>query len=144
MQTLPQLFLEDELTVVRKIFQGLHRSRDRNAIYAYLRVVYRLQKKWRRSVRRRRVLKMYKRKKGARAVDSLRFIVDATCTADRRSKWKYIRALECADYAGVDPKRLRRFLRHNDGINGTIELYAQLTHPDSDNDLPDWPHDIGA
>jgi hypothetical protein len=141
MQTLRDLFLKDDLKIVEREFKRLGSCRQRAAIYSYLKVVYRLAKKWQDSGHCRKTMakamKLYGMNKDPQGVEPAQLIIDLTCDAvDRRLKWKYSRALLYADTLNVKPRRLKKFMKDAGGINACIDLYDELMDPDAE--PPDW------
>lgn len=116
--------VEHELAQARIAWKRYQSTRRRDAIYDYLRAVFKIVRRWRREGRTKasshQALRAASRANKIRKVEP--FAVVIFCTSDRnnvdartRSKWS--RALRYAERFKPDSQRLAQFIKSKGGIN---------------------------
>ena len=117
--------IEDLRELERKCFA----SRSRFAFYEYLAAVFELYVRLRRRNQAKpsaqRIAKLLGLRTGKR-VHPIRVIIDATSTADIKTRSRWTRALKYAWHERKASKDLRTFLRENGGPAGCADQFAAI------------------
>jgi DNA-binding PucR family transcriptional regulator len=124
--------VDDELAQARTAWNEYQSTRRRNAIYDYLRAVFKIVCRWRKQHRAKasshQALKAAGRVRRIRNVEPLGVVI--LCTSDprkvdakTRSKWS--RALRYAEQFKPDAESLAEFVKSHGGINECADRWAE-------------------
>jgi hypothetical protein len=119
--------IDDLRSLERKCFA----SRSRFAFYDYLAAVFELYVQLRRTKQTKRTARLIGKLFGfhnQRRKHPIRVIIDATSSADNKTKSRWTRALRYAWYKRKTWRDLKTFLRENGGPAGCAEQFAAV-HP---------------
>ena len=127
----PRVRLRRRLELISAAFKSYQSTRHRDAVYEYLRPVYRtvLHYRLRRKARFLRqfacsVLNISKDK----MPDVFTVCIRATCgdAIDAKCVSKWSRALRYSAFCKVEPKNLKTFIRQHGSINGCADRYTRI------------------
>jgi len=120
--------LLEELESVTEVWEAVQGTRDRNAIYQYLKAVYRLVRSW-----EKQGFSMAAAQRALQLVGSDRdlknepfsIVILATSEVDFRMRSKWSRALRYAREAKLRKQSLGAFIRRAGGINACASQFAR-------------------
>ena len=118
------LSVEDELVQARIAWKKYQSTRRRDAIYDYLRAVFRIVRRWRKENRVKasshQALRATGRASRIRNLEPFAVVIFCTsdpCKVDAKTRSKWSRALRNADQFKPDTQRLAQFIKSQGGIN---------------------------
>jgi hypothetical protein len=123
--------LNQEIERLREAWEKVQSSRDRDAIYEYLRAAYELVLCWKVECheiqRARRALKI-NGLAPPEEPEPFAAVIAASVSPkklDRRQLSKYSRVLRCAGSFDCRPKRLKRFIKDRGGLNSCATRFGR-------------------
>ena len=129
------LQLRQTIDALRKLERKCFASRSRFAFYDYLAAVFELYVRLRRTGQAKRAARLIAKFFGLRnqkRTHPIRVIIDATSTADLKTKSRWTRALRYAWRERKTWTDFTSFLRENGGPAGCAEQFAALRTPKQD------------
>lgn len=124
----PRDLLRSELVPVRRAFSAYRGTRDRDAVYLYLEVVFALVEKWNRlgcaDQRARRALRQNRIPPPA-TPEPFAAVIGCTAQTDSRTASKWARALRYAAVLKKKPEPLADFIHRHGGINACATLWSR-------------------
>jgi hypothetical protein len=121
--------LKQTISSLRGIEKRCFGSRQRFAFYEYLEAVFKLYERLRRKNKAKSSARRIAELCGIRTrnrTHSIRLIIDATSSADKKSKSRWTRALRYAWYGRQWWKTLNELFRSNGGLAGCAKEFAAL------------------
>jgi len=123
--------LRNDIAMLKELGQRCFKQRQRLAFYRYLAGAYKLYERLRRNGEAnkgaQRIRSLCKLPSN-RSTHPIRTILDATCSADGKTKSRWTRALQYAWHERQRSKNFEKFLRQNGGPSGCADKFTAL-HP---------------
>ena len=121
--------LQAAIAMLTKLDRRWRNSGKKRALYRYLTAVFNLYAEWKRTGDTRTAAKRMARLAGSgvkHGLHPIRTIIDATSSADRKSKSRWTQALRFAWRKRSEWTDLTKCLRANGGIAGCADRWADL------------------